>query len=81
MALSIVKTDCALGAEIRGVDLTRPLDKGVFAQIRQALLGTVTPEPTLTHTVSGGRLNVWAALQSPPPGTPPWLRLPTAPSA
>ena len=41
------------------------------AQIRQALLGTVTPEPTLTHTVSGGRLNVWAALQSPPPGTSP----------
>ena len=41
------------------------------AQIRQALLDTVTPEPTLTYTVSGGRLNVWAALQSPPPGTPP----------
>ena len=40
-------------------------------QIRQALLASVTPEPTLTYTVSGGRLNIFSALQTPPPGTPP----------
>ena len=38
MTIDIVTTGCALGAEIRGVDLTRDLDDGVFAQIRQALL-------------------------------------------
>jgi taurine dioxygenase len=38
MTISIIRTDCALGAEIRGVDLTQPLETGVFAQIRQALL-------------------------------------------
>ena len=40
-------------------------------QIRQALLASVTPEPTLAYTVSRGRLNAWSMLNSPPPGTPP----------
>jgi len=40
-------------------------------QIRQALLGSVTPEPTLAYTVSRGRLNAWSMLNSPPPGTAP----------
>lgn len=38
MALEIVKTGCALGAELRGVDLTRPLEDEMVSQIRQALL-------------------------------------------
>ncbi len=38
MALEIVKTGCALGAELRGVDLTQRLEDDMVSQIRLALL-------------------------------------------
>ena len=37
-ALEIVPSGAALGAEVRGIDLTRPLPPGVQAALRQAWL-------------------------------------------
>ncbi|HEX3949674.1 MAG TPA: TauD/TfdA family dioxygenase, partial [Steroidobacteraceae bacterium] len=37
-AFEFRRFDAALGAEIRGVDLSTPLDDETFAQIRHALL-------------------------------------------
>src|SRR5437763_13077333 len=36
MNMEIVPTGAALGAEIRGVDLARPIDEGTFGQIERA---------------------------------------------
>jgi taurine dioxygenase len=36
MAIEIVPTGAALGAEIRGVDLARPIDEGTFGEIERA---------------------------------------------
>ena len=36
MSIEIVPTGAALGAEIRGVDLARPIDEGTFGQIERA---------------------------------------------
>jgi taurine dioxygenase len=36
MAIEVIKTGAALGAEIRGADLTRELDDATFAAVRQA---------------------------------------------
>src|SRR6202163_2913422 len=36
MSIEIIPTGAALGAEIRGVDLARPLDDATFAAIEQA---------------------------------------------
>jgi taurine dioxygenase len=36
MAIEVIKTGAALGAEIRGVDLTRELDDATFAAVRNA---------------------------------------------
>lgn len=38
LALTVVPIAGALGAEIHGVDLARPLEDAVVARIRQALL-------------------------------------------
>jgi taurine dioxygenase len=41
MALAVRKLSDAIGAEISGVDLSRPLDEGAMAEIRQAWLENV----------------------------------------
>ena len=36
MSVEIIPTDAVLGAEIRGVDLARPLDDATFCEIERA---------------------------------------------
>ena len=52
MTLSIAKRSEALGAEIRGVDLSRPVSDAVFEEIKTAWyenLVIVFPDQTLTN--------------------------------
>ena len=48
MSVEIIPNDAVLGAEIRGVDLARPLDDATFCEIERAfnrLRKKALPEP------------------------------------
>jgi len=67
MALQITRTAGALGAEISGIDLAKPLDDAAFGDIEQALLThgaiflldqTITPEQQLSFARRFGKIHL-----------------------